>query len=181
MKEFYDKIAARFKKFLRTVAIAGSVAACSAPAADLFTTTNLVANTPFTLLSGGDLVIKSIFFVNANTTNNAVIKGYDSTANATSIVLAATTTYSEIVTNYSHVWTNEFDQIITNIVNNAIARVPNSLSLRTNERPYAVGPFVVLANGNRTVTTSIRPALGFTLLSSQAGLVEVQYETVPAL
>lgn len=150
----------------------------SAQAADRVTSAAVSAVTPLTVLSGGNYVVKDILFINGNTTNAATIKFYDSTANGTNLVIGGRTVYSSYTTNYNIVHTNSAGIVITNTVS-GLYTYGTVVGQTTNERPTVVGPYLITANGSRTLAdVNISPLLGLTIYSTQAGTVEVTYEIV---
>lgn len=147
-------------------------------AADRFTASAVSATTPLTILTGGKYIVKDILFVNGNTTNAATVKFYDSASNSTNIIIGSRTVYSSYTTNYNIVHTNTAGIVITNTVS-GVYTYGTATAQSTNERPTAVGPFLVTANSSRTLSdVNVAPILGLTIYSTQAGTVEVTYEVV---
>lgn len=139
--------------------------------------TNVAAATPLTLLSGANYAIDSIVFFNTNAATTATVWFYDSTANSTSYIQAATSRFTVGNVTNTTVFTNSSGIVITNTVY-AIGRVTNSVSLATNERPRLL-PMIIPAADSLTVTSpTLLPSRGLTVYSTAAGLINVTYEPI---
>jgi hypothetical protein len=161
--------------FIGLIALCGLI---SARAADKVTASAVSATTPLTILTGANVLVKDILFINGNTTNAATVKFYDSASNGTNIIIGGRTVYSSYTTNYNIVHTNAAGIVITNTVS-GLYTYGTAVGQTTNERPTVVGPYLVTANGSRTVAdVNLAPLLGLTIYSTQAGTVEVTYEVV---
>lgn len=148
-----------------------------AAAADRVVSSAVTANTPITLLSGGKHFVKDILFING-AVGTAQLRFYDSTANSTSVVRSAYTSYSQIVSNATVIHTNSSGIVVTNVYS-GIATVPTSNASVTNERPFVIGPYIVATSGTRLIeNVNALPANGLTLYATQTGTIEVVYEQV---
>jgi hypothetical protein len=161
------------KAFL--LSIVAGLLALSSFGADRILSKSIAANTATNVLSGGRYVIKEIYFQNSDLTNSARIKVYDSSNAVTNYVVAASTTYSTVTTNFSTVWTNESGLLMTNTFN-GVATIATTVSAATNERPKLV-EFTVPKSDNRTLTRlGITPLRGVLVISDYAGVLEITYD-----
>jgi hypothetical protein len=136
---------------------------------------SMAANTVSNYLSG-KYIIDSIRIVNTST-NNATIKFYDWATASTNVERAAYTTVSSYSTNYSVVYTNSAGLLGTNTykgwytANATVAAVTNEQS--------RLGEFQVTASTTRDLPFNPVVVRGLTVLSSQAGTIEVVYSSIP--
>ena len=168
MKTFFTKILAAALVFLAPLAVLGQ--------ANTTVASSISANTPTTLLSNGVYQIYSITFYNSSNAAST-LKFYDSVAGSVSNVQAAYVSYSTISTNWTQVFTNAEGLIVSNTFS-GVAQVGTSVAATTNLRPVVVN-FVGPASATRTVNVSWLPALGATVTSTTAGLVEIGYKRLP--
>lgn len=143
--------------------------------ADASLVRSMAANTVSNYLSG-KYIIDSIRIVNTST-NNATIKFYDWATAATSVVRAAYTTVTSYATNYNSVYTNSAGIVATNTykgwytANTTVAAVTNEQS--------RLGEFQVTASTTRDLPFNPVVVRGLTVLSDQAGTIEVVYSSIP--
>lgn len=153
-----------------------AIFAISARAADLSTVQSVSATTPLTLVSGGNWLVKAVTWINANTTNTATIKFYDSSANVTSVVRAAYNSYTSYATNFSSTFTNTAGIIVTNTYAGIYTAATANTAV-TNERPTVLGPWVIPVSATYVVDDfKYAPINGLTVYSTLAGTVQVDYE-----
>lgn len=149
----------------------------SVSAAERILSKNISANTVTNVLSGAGYVIREVYFYNSDTTNTARLKIYDSSNTTTNYVVAATTTYSTIATNYSTTWTNEAGLILTNTFS-GYATVATSVSAATNERPKMLEFTIPKADARAVTRQALIPLRGVLVLSDQAGVLEITYDSM---
>lgn len=169
MKTIFPKLI-RFS-IVAVVALATLCIARPAQAATRSEVFSLSANTPLTVLTGAGKTVTQLLI--AAGTTNCTVKAYDSVSNTTNIVRAAYTSYAQVSTNWSQVFTNATGIVITNTFT-GVAVVGTVNSAVTNERPTILQSFVP-ASTVRTIETAETTGIGFTLLSSAAATVEVTY------
>lgn len=133
---------------------------------------SVTGGTALNLLSSGGVVVDSITFT-ASTSTNTTVKIYDSASTSTNYVQAAYSRYASYTTNFDSVFTNESGILVTNTFNGRWT-YPTSVSASTNERPKVLN-FIVPGSGQRTKETVWIPAKGVTILTSNDGIVEVNY------
>ena len=145
-------------------------------AATLTSVQAVTAETPLTLVSGAQYLIKAVTFINPNTTNTSTIYFYDSSANSTTVVRAAYSSYTSYATNYSITHTNPAGIVVTNTTA-GIYTVATTVAAVTNERPKILGPWVIPVSATYVVDDfKYAPMNGFTIYSTKAGTVQVDYE-----
>lgn len=174
MKTLFDS----FKIFIKVLAVSLAMLPLAFPvqAAEKVLTASYSAATATNLLSGGKYIIKDILLI-SSTTNTSTIKFYDSTG-ATNYVRAATTAIASYSTNYNVVFTNAGGILITNTLT-GLYTGSTVVAAATNELTSIVGPYLVTAAGNRTLSAvNVIPANGLTLYGTGAGTVEITYEQI---
>jgi len=150
-------------------------------AASLFAQTDativrsMAANTVSNYLSGKYLV-GTVRIVNSST-NTATIKFYDWATAATSVVRAAYTVIDSYSTNYNVVYTNSAGIVATNTFFGQYTAA-RTVAAVTNEQSQ-LGSFQVSASTTRDLPFSPLIARGLTVLSDQAGSIEVGYSAIP--
>lgn len=136
---------------------------------------SMAAGTVSNYLSG-KFIVSSIRIINSST-NTATVKFYDWATAATNIVRAAYTTPVSYSTNYSVVYTNSAGIVATNTfsgwysANVAVAAVTNEQS--------RLGEFQVSASTTRDLPFNPLVVRGLTVLSDQAGSIEIVYSSIP--
>lgn len=96
---------------------------------DIFDVTNGVPR----LLFSAPRVIDNIT-VHANSGTNTIVRFYDASTAKTNVVRAAYTSYSSYATNFSNVYTNEADLLVTNTFV-GVYTAPTAVSAVTNSLP----------------------------------------------
>lgn len=150
-------------------------------AASLFAQTDasivrsMAAGTVSNYLSG-KYIISNIRIVNSST-NTATIKFYDWATAATNIVRAAYVTVDSYATNYNVVYTNSAGIVATNTFN-AWYSANRTVSAVTNEQTQ-MGAFQVTASTTRDLPFTPLVVRGLTVLSDQAGSIEISYSSIP--
>jgi hypothetical protein len=139
----------------------------------LVVSTNLVAGTPFTILSGGKYVITSVLFINTNAATVSTLSFYDSQNHSTTNIQASYVSYATVSTNWSNVFTNADGLIVTNTFT-GVSNVGTTVAAATNTLPSKL-TFLVPAASSRTVNTVWQPMLGATVNASAAGVIEIGY------
>lgn len=143
--------------------------------ADASLVRSMAAGTVSNYLSG-KYIIESIRLINSST-NTATVKFYDWASAATSVVRAAYTVVDGYSTNYNVVYTNSAGFTKTNTVttwytaNRTVAAVTNEQS--------RLGEFQVTASTTRDLPFNPVVVRGLTVLSDQAGSIEVVYSSIP--
>jgi hypothetical protein len=140
--------------------------------ADNYTSAALTGGTASTLLSSGGYAIAQLTFT-ASTTNATTIKVYDSSS-STNVVRAAYTNFTTYATNFNSVFTNESGVLITNTFDGTYTG-PVANAAVTNERPV-LAQFIVVGNGQRTLSFNTPVARGLVAVASANGTLEVQYQ-----
>ncbi len=150
-------------------------------AASLFAQTDasivrsMAADTVSNYLSG-KYIISNIRIINSST-NTATIKFYDWATAATNIVRAAYVTVDSYATNYNVVYTNSAGIVATNTFN-AWYSANRTVSAATNEQTQ-MGAFQVTASTTRDLPFTPLVVRGLTVLSDQAGSIEISYSSIP--
>lgn len=126
------------KRFL-VLTISLLALAIPAKAQQLMVLTSLSANTTSNILSAS-AIIDNLTLINT-TTNNAQVNFYDSSNTTTTRVQAAYTAYSSYSTNFSVVWTNEANVLVTNTFS-GLYTGPTAVSASTNTLPLVISLFV---------------------------------------
>lgn len=150
-------------------------------AASLFAQTDasivrsMAAGTVSNYLSG-KYIISNIRIINSST-NTATIKFYDWATAATNIVRAAYVTVDSYATNYNVVYTNSAGIVATNTFN-AWYSANRTVSAVTNEQTQ-MGAFQVTASTTRDLPFTPLVVRGLTVLSDQAGTIEISYSSIP--
>ncbi len=150
-------------------------------AASLFAQTDasivrsMAAGTVSNYLSG-KYIISNIRIINSST-NTATIKFYDWATAATNIVRAAYVTVDSYATNYNVVYTNSAGIVATNTFN-AWYSANRTVSAVTNEQTQ-MGAFQVTASTTRDLPFTPLVVRGLTVLSDQAGSIEISYSSIP--
>lgn len=112
--------------------------------------------------------------VTATTTNTTTFKFYDTSNTTTTRVQAAYSSYSSYNTNFSTVFTNEANLLVTNTFT-GIWTYPTSVSASTSSLP-AVVTIVIPASSQRTKTMRMQNVRGLAVVPNQDGIVEVDYQ-----
>lgn len=136
---------------------------------------SMAANTVSNYLSGRYLV-NSIRIVNTST-NSATIKFYDWATAATNIARAAYVVVDSYSTNYNVVYTNSAGIVATNTFFGQYTGT-RTVAAVTNEQSQ-LGAFQVTASTTRDLPFSPLVMRGLTVLSDQAGSIEINYSAVP--
>ena len=136
---------------------------------------SMAANTVSNYLSGR-YIVNSVRIVNSST-NSATIKFYDWATAATNIVRAAYVVVDNYSTNYNVVYTNSAGIVATNTFS-AQYIANRTVSAVTNEQSQ-LGAFQVTASTTRDLPFSPLVMRGLTVLSDQAGTIEINYSAVP--
>lgn len=151
----------------------GLAASPATRAADLYLTGTAAANVSSNIVATGGLLIADINWINTST-NTALIKFYDTTANTNTIVRPAFTSYTRYTTNWVNVFTNAAGIVSTNTFSGTYY-APVSNAAVTNERPIMV-TFQVPASGTFNLTDiNSEIAHGLTVLPTQAGQYVITY------
>lgn len=143
--------------------------------ADASIVRSMAAGTVSNYLSG-KYIIESVRIVNTST-NNATIKFYDWATAATNVIRAAYTVVDSYSTNYNVVYTNSAGIVATNTFkgwytdNRTVAAVTNEQS--------RLGEFQVTASTTRDLPFNPVVVRGLTVLSDQAGTIEIVYSSIP--
>jgi len=136
---------------------------------------SMAANTVSNYLSGR-YIVNSVRLVNSST-NSSTVKFYDWATAATNIVRAAYIVVDNYSTNYNVVYTNSAGIVATNtFVGQYIAN--RTVSAVTNEQTQ-MGAFQVTASTTRDLPSSPLVMRGLTVLSDQAGTIEINYSAIP--
>jgi len=162
------------------ISIAALFLSFSAFAQNKTITAALTYGTPSLVLTGGKYEILGVLFQNSVATNTT-LKFYDAGTASTSIVRQAYTSWNSYSTNFSYVWTNTADLLITNVFAGTY-RYSTSVAAVTNERPKLLGPLAAPASAVLTVDSiAVSPNLGLVALSDTAsGTLQITYrETNP--
>lgn len=136
---------------------------------------SMAAGTVSNYLSG-KYIISNIRIINSST-NTATIKFYDWATAATNIVRAAYVTVDSYATNYNVVYTNSAGIVATNTFN-AWYSANRTVSAVTNEQTQ-MGAFQVTASTTRDLPFTPLVVRGLTVLSDQAGSIEISYSSIP--
>lgn len=156
--------------FLFSLLLAGNLFA-----QELSIVRTVTANAVSNYLSG-KYVVESIRVVNSST-NNATIKFYDWATAATNVVRAAYTTPTSYTTNYNVVYTNSAGIVSTNTYKGWFTANVNVAAV-TNEQSR-LGEFQVTASTTRDLPFNPLVVRGLTVLSDQAGTIEIVYSSIP--
>jgi hypothetical protein len=149
----------------------GLLLAATAAAQTFTVSSNVLSATPINMLAQGAIIERVTF--TATTATNTTVKMYDSSGTSTNIVKGA---YSRIVsyaTNYSVVFTNESDVIITNTYS-GVYTGPVAVAASTNERT-AFAQMLVPASSQRSSSMYYIATRGVLIDASNPGVVEVTY------
>lgn len=125
----------------------------------------------------GKYIIDSVRVYNTNASANLTIKFYDWNTAATSIIRAAYTTVSGYATSYSVIFTNSAGIVDTNTYNGWYT-ANTTVAAVTNEQTR-LGEFQVTANSTRDLPFNPVVVRGLTVLSDQAGAIEIVYSSIP--
>lgn len=136
----------------------------SVHAQQLMSVTSLAANTSSNVLSS-PAIIDNLTLLNA-TTNTAICYFFDSSTTATNYVQAAYTSYASYATNYSVVFTNEANVLVTNTFS-GVYTAPTANSLATNTRPVLTA-LVVPAGTSLNKDVKLQTIRGLTAIPNQA-------------
>lgn len=134
----------------------------------------LAANTVSNLLSTPKIIDN--ITVLATTTNNTIVKFYDSSAVSTSIVRAAYTRYASYATNYNVVFTNAAGLLVTNTFVGRFT-APTDVSAVTNERPKVL-TLVIPASSQVSQDVTIQTLRGLTAVPTYGAIVTVTYRNI---
>ena len=132
----------------------------------------LTANTAANILATPK-AIDSIT-VTATTTNITTVRFYDSSTTSTTLVQAAYQRWASYQTNYSTVFTNEANLLVTNTFRGTWT-YPTSVSVATNARP-AILTLIIPASSQRTKIGNLLTIQGLTAQANQDAIVEVDYK-----
>lgn len=135
----------------------------------------LTANTVSNLFSSGKIIDN--ITVTASTTNITTLKFYDSSNTSTTYVQAAYVRYANYATNYSVVFTNEANVVLTNSFS-GIYTYPTSVSIATNTIPI-LQTIVVPASAQRSKDVNISTLRGLNVVPNYDAIVEVTYRNNP--
>lgn len=156
------------KNLLAAVAL---FVAVSASAQQQQLLTSLTANTASNLLAKAYIIDN--FIVINSTTNIATLKFYDSSTTSTTMVQAAYTSYSSYATNFSTVFTNEANVLVTNSFT-GIYTAPTSNTVATNTRP-AIYTLIVPASSTLTKDVRLQVMRGLTVVPNQTTTLLTTY------
>lgn len=154
-------------KFLTKLFLSAALAftlGVTANAQQMMKLTSLSAATAANVLSG-PFVIDNFVVVNS-TTNNATVYFYDSSTTATNYIAAAYTSFVSYATNYSVVWTNSADVLVTNTFAGTYTG-PVANALATNTLPN-VQILIVPAGATLNKDVRLQSMRGLTAYATQA-------------
>lgn len=147
-------------KILIALVLLASALIGSAQTTSHFKMTN---DAPRLLLSGAKIV-DNVVVLNTNATT-AVLRFYDNSTGATSIVRAAYTRYQSIATNFNQIFTNEANVLVTNTFI-GVYRAPVAVAAITNERPV-LRTIAVPASTTLERALDLQTMLGLVVLSDK--------------
>ena len=127
------------------------------------------------LLSVGTLIDN--ITVTSTSTNITTLRFYDSSTTSTSVVRGAYSQVRSYATNFSVVFTNEADLLITNSFRGTWT-YPTSVSAVTNSLPVWT-TLVVPAGASRSKDYRGQTIRGLTVVPNADAIVEVDYRTNP--
>lgn len=159
------------KKLLLTALAAMTFTVSRADNLVIPVTANVVSN----LFANGK-TIDSIT-VTATTTNITTFKFYDSSNTSTTIVRAAYQNWASYATNFSTVFTNEANLLVTNTFTGRWT-YPTTVSAVTNSRP-AIVTLVAPGSSLRTQDLRLLTLHGLNVIPDQNGIVEIEYRPQP--
>lgn len=133
--------------------------------------TSLTANTASNLLASAYIIDN--FIVINSTTNIATLKFYDSSSTSTTLVQAAYSSYASYATNYSTVFTNEANVLVTNTFV-GIYTAPTVHTIATNTRP-SIYTLIVPASSTLTKDVRLQVMRGLTVVPNQTTTLLTTY------
>lgn len=172
MKNVFTSLSRTFKVLVLSGLALFGVSYTASAQSPRVTASAVSAATPANLLSGR-YVTDEIYFINSSSSNTATIKFYDAASAITNIVRPAYSYIDGYSTNYSTVYTNAAGLLATNVTTTWYTYTV-SASAVTNERTK-LSTVSVPPSGARLLPLRFIVANGLTVLSDQAGTIEVTY------